>query len=72
MLDLEALQVLFGPLGDEVRVIIRDERVWDPISGNDVVSDKFFCRRGCDNFVRGSFHPLSEVIDRHQNEVMTV
>ena len=72
MLDLEALQVFFGPFGNEVRVIVRDDGVWDPIPGDDVVSDKLVCRRGCDSLVRGSFHPLSEVVDRHQNEAMTV
>ena len=72
MLDLEVLQVLLNPLGYEVCIVIRDEGVWDPIPGNDVVSDKFLYRHGCDSLVGGSFHLLGEVVDRHQDEAMTI
>ena len=72
MLDLEALQLFLGPLGDEVRAIVRDDRVRDPILGNDVVSDKHLGRCSYDSLLRGSFHPLSEVVDCYQNEAMTV
>ena len=33
MLNVEALQVVFDPLGYEVWAIVRDERVRDPIPG---------------------------------------
>ena len=72
MLDLEVLQVLLDPLGDEVRAVIGDYGMWDHVPVDDVVSDKFLCRRGCDSLVGGSFHPLGEVVDRHQDEAMTI
>ena len=72
MLDLKALQVFRSPIGNKVRVVIKDDRVWDPISGDDIVSNEFLHRRNCDSFVGGSFHPLSEVVNRHQNEAMTI
>ena len=71
-LDVEALQVVFDPLGYEVRAIIRDERVWEPILGYNVVSDKLFCSHDSDYFVGGCFHPLGKVVDRYQNVAMTV
>ena len=72
MLDLEVLQVLLDPLGCEICTVIRDEGVWDPIPGDDVVSDKFLCHRGYDSLVGGSFHPLSEVVNHHKDEAMTI
>ena len=72
MFDLEVLKVLLDPFGCEIRTIVRDEGVWDPVLGDDIVSDKFLCCCGCDNFVGGCFHPLGEVVDHHKDEVMTI
>ena len=72
MFDVEALQVVFDPLGYEVCAIVRDERVRDPIPSYDVVSNKLLCSHGSDCLVRGCFHPLSKVVDRYQNVAMTV
>ena len=72
MLDVEALQVLLGPLGNEVRAVVRNDGVRDPIPGDDVVSDKFLCRHGGDCLIGGGFHSLGKVVDRYQNEAMTV
>ena len=65
MLDVEALQVVFDPLGYEVCAAIRDERVRDPIPGYDIVYDKLFCSRGSNRLVGGRFYPLSKVVDCH-------
>ena len=72
MLDVEALQVVFDPLGYEVCAIIRDERVQDPILGYDIVPDKLFHSHGSNYLVGGRLHPLGKVVDRYQNVVMTV
>ena len=72
MLDLEVLQVLLNPLCNEVRAVIKDDCMWGPIPGDDAVSDKLLCRRSCNCLVGGCFHPLSEVLNRHQDEAMTI
>ena len=72
MLDLETLQVHLGPFGNEVRAIIRDDGVQDPISGNDIVPDKLFCCHSNDCLIRGYFHPLGKAVDRHEDEAVTI
>ena len=72
MLDLEVLKVLLDPICNEVRAIIKDDCMRDPIPGDNVVSDKLLCRHGCDCLVGGCFHPLSKVVYRYQDEAMTI
>ena len=72
MFYLEALEVFLDPLGCEIRAIVRDEGVWDPVPGDDVVSNELFHRHGCDSLVGGYFRPLSKVVDRYEDEAMTV
>ena len=72
MLDVEALQVVFDPLGDEVCTVIRDKCVRDPIPSYDIVFDKLFGSHGSNRLVGGRFHPLSKVVDRYQNVAMIV
>ena len=51
MLDLEVVQIFLDPLGYEIHAIVRDDRVQDPIPGDDVVPDEFLRRYGCDSLV---------------------
>ena len=72
MLDIEALQVVFDPFGNEVHAIIRDESIRNPVPSYNVVSDELFSNRGGNGFVGGCFHPLSKIVDRYQNVAVTV
>ena len=72
MFDLEALEVVFDPLGYEVSTIIRDDGVRDPIPGDDVIPDEFPRRHGSDYLVQGCLHPLGEVVDGHHDKPMTI
>ena len=72
MSDLEAVQVFLDSLGYEIRAIVRDERMWDPVEGYNVVFDESLRCHGSDSFVGGCFHPFGEVVDRHKNKAMTI
>ena len=72
MLDLEVVQVFLDSLGYEISAIIRDERVWNLVPGDDIVPDEFFRRHGSDSFVGGCYHPLGEVVDRHEDKAVTI
>ena len=61
MVDLIALQIILDLLGYEVRAIVGDDCMQDPISGNDVVFDKLLCS-----------NPLGEVVNSHQDIMVTV
>ena len=60
MSDLEALKIVFDPPSYEVRAIVRNDGVWDPISSYNVVPHEFRHRYGSDSFVGGYFHQLGK------------
>ena len=72
MLDIEALEEVFNPLGYEVCAIIRYERVQDSTLGYYIVSDKLFCSHGSNCLIGDYFHLLGKVVNRYQNVAMTV
>ena len=72
MLNLEVLKIVFNSPSYEICSIVRDERVWDPISGYNVVSDEFLRSHSSDCLVGGCFHPLGEIVDRHEDKTLTI
>ena len=72
VLDLETLEIILNRLGYEVVAVIKYDGVWNPISSNDVVPDELLCCDGRDCFVRGRFHPFSEVINCYQDVAVAV
>ena len=70
--DFEVVQAFLHSLGCEVCAIVRDERIRDPITGDDIVPDELLHYYGRYCLVRGRLYPLGKVVDRHKNEAMTI
>ena len=70
--DLELLAKLLDHFSIQVFSIINNELSWYVIVANDVLFQELAHHNLGNAFVGDGFHPLSEVIDGHQNILMPI
>ena len=72
MFDFEIIAQFLHHLVIQIRLVVRNNPAWNPVSTYEILLDKLRNHLTCHIGVECRFHPFGEVIDSYQYEMVSV